>query len=247
MSREGRVGGWSWLGVAVALVVGLAGGVVLDRAQLSVGVPQGARDDFALMAEAWRTIERAYVAQAQVEPRQMAYSAINGIVATLGDQGHTRFLTPEMAARHANQIAGEFEGIGAYIESQQGQTVIVTPIDGSPTERAGLWAGNVIVAVEGEDVRQLTLGEVSTRVLGSAGTEVTEQKRQQRRPMEQGFPEYLQAVFETGDVRSGSPLPLGVHREGEGVNFALFSRHATGVRAEAVTYKEDWDFGPALG
>lgn len=49
---------------------------------------------------------------------------------------------------------------------------------------------------------------------------------------QRGFPEYLKEVSETGDVRAGSPLPLGAHREDDGVNFALFSRHATGVRLE---------------
>jgi glycogen operon protein len=49
---------------------------------------------------------------------------------------------------------------------------------------------------------------------------------------QRGFPEYLKEVSETGDVRAGSPLPLGAHREDDGVNFALFSRHATGVHLE---------------
>jgi glycogen operon protein len=44
------------------------------------------------------------------------------------------------------------------------------------------------------------------------------------------FPDYMEEVSETGDVRAGSPLPLGAHRRGAGVNFAIFSRHATGVQ-----------------
>ena len=47
-----------------------------------------------------------------------------------------------------------------------------------------------------------------------------------------GLPEYLDEVVETGAVRAGAPLPLGVQRRSDGVNFALFSRNATGVRLE---------------
>mgnify|MGYP006284802535 CR=1 FL=1 len=53
------------------------------------------------------------------------------------------------------------------------------------------------------------------------------------------FPEYLSDVSETGDLRAGAPLPLGVHREDDGVNFAIFSRHATGVRLEFYDHADD--------
>jgi len=53
------------------------------------------------------------------------------------------------------------------------------------------------------------------------------------------FPEYLSAVSETGDIHAGAPLPLGAHREDDGVNFAIFSRHATGVRLEFYDHPDD--------
>jgi carboxyl-terminal processing protease len=164
--------------VVVALVLGAAGGVLLDRQVLSepnsaVEVPEGARSEFELMAEAWRTIEQEYVDQEGVRPREMAYSAIDGMVQTLGDVGHTRFLTPEMAERHQNQIQGQFEGIGAYVEMREGRVVIVAPIDNSPAQQAGLEPGDVISEVNGEDMTGLSLTEVVSRVLGPAGTEVS--------------------------------------------------------------------------
>ena len=161
----------------VTLVAGLAGGALLTRRfsdpPTSVVVPSQAQPQFELMAEAWRTIEREYVNQAGVDPRQMAYSAIRGMVRTLGDVGHTRFLDPEMAERHQAQLQGAFEGIGAYVEMEEGRVVIVAPIDDSPAQRAGLEAGDVILAVNGEDVIGLSLDEVVSRVSGPAGTEVT--------------------------------------------------------------------------
>jgi carboxyl-terminal processing protease len=126
-----------------------------------------------LIAEGWRTIEGRYVNQEGVEARPMAYGALRGMVQTLGDAGHTRFLTPEMVERHDNQIQGAFEGIGAYVEMEEGRPVIVAPIDDSPAQRAGLKPGDVILEVNGEDVTGLGLEEVVNRVLGPAGTEVT--------------------------------------------------------------------------
>lgn len=165
-----------WL--LLALVVGLVGGVILDRQALSyiyppLNIPPEARDEFELMAEAWGLIEQRYVNQEEVEPQSMAYGSIQGMVQTLVDVGHTRFLTPDMAEQHANQIEGEFEGIGAYVEERDDRVVIVTPIDNSPAQRAGLESGDVILGVNGEDVTRLSLGEVVSRILGPAGTEVT--------------------------------------------------------------------------
>jgi glycogen operon protein len=60
------------------------------------------------------------------------------------------------------------------------------------------------------------------------------------------FPDYRSEVSETGDVRAGSPLPLGAHREEDGVNFALFSRHATGVVLEFYEHSDDAEPAQAI-
>jgi len=160
-----------------ALLLGLVGGILVERHMFSAGssveVPPGAASEFQLMSQAWRIIEREYVNQDAVRPRRMAHSAISGMLGTLGDVGHTRFLAPELAERHRRRLQGEFEGIGAYVEMREGQVVIVAPIDDSPAQRAGLEPGDVIVQVDGEDVTGLPLDEVVGRVLGPAGTEVT--------------------------------------------------------------------------
>lgn len=164
--------------VLAALVLGLAGGVLMGRhvlrdAPTSVQVPPSAKAEFELIAEAWEVIERDYVYQEGVEPRRMAHSAIHGLVETLADVGHTRFLTPEMAERHRQQIEGHFEGIGAYVEMKDGRVVIVAPIDDTPADRAGLEPGDTIIGVDGEGVANLSLTDVVDRVLGPAGTRVS--------------------------------------------------------------------------
>jgi carboxyl-terminal processing protease len=163
--------------IVFALAAGLVGGVVLDR-QLLLGVapagdvPEDAVDEFALIAEAWRVINREYVDREQLEARELGYGAIDGLVRSLGDTGHSRFLSPDMVEQQRNFIEGRFEGIGAYVEMKDERVVIAAPIEGSPAERAGLQAGDVILAVDGEDTSGMSLDEVVARTKGPAGTRV---------------------------------------------------------------------------
>lgn len=164
--------------LVLALVVGVVGGVFFERMVLyptatTLTVPTGSRDAFRLVAEVWNLIDRKYFNQEGINPEQMAYSAAEGLVQTLGDVGHTRFLRPEMAKRHKQQLQGAFEGIGAYVEKREGQIVIVAPIDDSPAQQAGLEPGDVIRQVNGKAVEGLSLTEVVDRVAGPAGSEVT--------------------------------------------------------------------------
>jgi carboxyl-terminal processing protease len=102
----------------------------------------------------------------------MTYGAISGMVDALGDTGHSRFLTPEMVKHERNLTKGRLEGIGAEIQTKNGQPVIVAPIDGSPAQRAGLRPGDIILKVDEEESIGLPLSQVVERILGPAGTPV---------------------------------------------------------------------------
>jgi len=82
-------------------------------------------------------------------------------------------MTPEMVQEQHNYTAGEFEGIGAYVEMRDGFVTVVSPIDNSPAQAAGVLAGDVVTAVDGKDVSGLSLQEVVQMILGPAGTTVT--------------------------------------------------------------------------
>jgi carboxyl-terminal processing protease len=131
-----------------------------------------AESDFRLMAQAWNTIQRFYVDRKAVKPQRMTYGAIGGMVNALGDTDHSRFLTPEMVKQERNFSKGELEGIGAEVQMKDKQVVIVAPLDGSPAQRAGLKAGDIILKVNGEDVSGLPLEQAVSRILGPPGTTV---------------------------------------------------------------------------
>jgi carboxyl-terminal processing protease len=95
------------------------------------------------------------------------------MVDALGDTGHSRFLTPEMAQEQHNLTQGQFEGIGAEVQLKDGHVVIVAPIDGSPAQRASLQPGDIILKVNGEEITPLPLEQVVKRILGPAGSSVT--------------------------------------------------------------------------
>jgi len=164
--------------VFLALVLGLAGGVLLDRQVLFAvaplgSIPANAASDFRLMAEAWNTIQQDYVDRAAIQPRHLTYGAISGMVGMLGDVGHSRFLTPQMVQQQHDFTQGHFEGIGAYVEMKDGHVVIAAPMDGSPAQQANLRPGDVILKVDGENVAGLPLDQVVGRIMGPAGTSVT--------------------------------------------------------------------------
>lgn len=160
--------------IVVALVVGIAGGVVLDRGVLDVGrVPADSSGQFDLVIEGWNTIRGAYVDQSAATPDRLAYGALSGMVDSLGDVGHSRFLTPELVKQEHRFQQGELEGIGVEVRIREGRIVVVAPIDGSPAQRAGLRTGDVISKVDGRSMEGLNLIDVVAQILGPAGTSVT--------------------------------------------------------------------------
>jgi carboxyl-terminal processing protease len=135
-------------------------------------IPRDAEPDFRLIAEAWNEIQRSYVGKKSADPQAMTYGAISGMVDSLGDTEHSRFLTPEMVRQEKNLTRGKFEGIGAEVQKKNNQIIIVTPMDGSPAQKAGLKPGDVILKVDGEEVAGQPLEHAVSRILGPAGTKV---------------------------------------------------------------------------
>ena len=161
----------------VSLLLGLIGGAILSCHLLmaftpSDKIPPDAEANFKLMLEAWNTIERVYVDRKAINPQHMTYGAISGMVDSLGDTGHSRFLTPQMLKQERNLTRGSFEGIGAEVQMKNGQLVIVAPIDGSPAQQAGLKPGDIILKVDEKEVSGLPLDQAVDRILGPAGTRV---------------------------------------------------------------------------
>lgn len=128
--------------------------------------------EFKVFWEAWDLVGTHFVDRDKVNFTAMTYGAIEGMLSSLGDAGHTTFLPPDAVAQHESSLEGEFEGIGAYVSLEEGNITIVAPIDGSPAEKAGILSGDIILAVDGENVEGRTLNQVIGLIRGPAESPV---------------------------------------------------------------------------
>ncbi|GCE24993.1 carboxyl-terminal processing protease [Dictyobacter alpinus] len=128
----------------------------------------------ALFQQAWNKVDQNYVDRKSIDYQKMSYAAINAMIATLGDKGHTRFMDPKTASAENQQLSGKFTGVGIYLRQDKdtGKLVITSPIPGSPAEKAGIKHGDVIVAVDGKSAAGKDTTGVSAMIQGKEGTDV---------------------------------------------------------------------------
>jgi carboxyl-terminal processing protease len=141
------------------------------RSQSPAALGKQDRESLALYAEALDTVRKDYVDREAIDPRKQTYGAIEGMLDTLGDEGHTRFLTPEEREQNNNNLSGTYEGIGIEIETKDDK-VVVAPIEGTPADRAGIEPGDVVVAIDGKNVRGQRISETVEEIKGPKGTDV---------------------------------------------------------------------------
>ena len=158
--------------LAVLLAATALGSFYLGRSQSPASLGEEDRESLALYAEALDTVRDDYVDQEALDPEKQTYGAIEGMLDTLGDKGHTRFLTPEEREQNEEGLSGTYVGIGVQLEAERDEVVVATPIEDSPADRAGIRSGDVLVAVNGESVRGKDISEIAARVKGPEGTAV---------------------------------------------------------------------------
>jgi len=168
---------WQRLGtlflLLVVLTVGILSGIVFDRQVLVNILPAGGGNRFQLLNQAWDLMQQHYVAWDEVDQQKLIYGAVTGMVNALGDTEHSRFMSPDERAQETANLEAKYEGIGAYVDYRDGHAVIVSPIDGTPAQKAGIKPGDVILAVDGEDMTGKDLNEIIDLITGPAGTQVT--------------------------------------------------------------------------
>ena len=121
-----------------------------------------------LFARVLSYVENNYVEQ--VDQRTLMYGAIRGMLETLDP--HTVFLSPEDFRDMKNGTSGEFGGLGIEIGSKDDVVTVVSPLDDTPAARAGIRAGDQILAIDGEETRGMDLQRVIQKLRGPAGKRV---------------------------------------------------------------------------
>ncbi len=179
------------MSVSVALVAILAGsalflsGYTLGRQAASQpGTPSSEAAAFQPFWDTYQTINDRYAGGA-VDREALIQGAIRGMIGALNDP-YSSYLSADQYRQSLEGISGQFEGIGAEIASRapggaEGCTplgpacrlVVTAPIAGSPAQRAGVQAGDVVLAVDGASLDGLTVDAARARIRGPRGTLVT--------------------------------------------------------------------------
>lgn len=128
--------------------------------------------DFSLFWDAWNKVEERFIDKTKIVPQKMFYGAIRGMVASLEDP-YTFFLTPDENKQSKDDLSGKFEGIGAQLGMKDGQVVVIAPLKNSPAEKAGVRAGDYIIKVNGESIKDWSLTTAVSKIRGQRGSKVT--------------------------------------------------------------------------
>lgn len=132
--------------------------------------PEDVQALFAPFWEAWNLVHQNYVDQ-PVDDLALMRGAITGMMDALGDK-HSSYMDPKNYADANQNLEGEYEGIGAYVDTTTKYLTITSPMPDSPAEKAGLKPGDQIVKIDGEDMTGIDAGAARLKVLGPAGTTV---------------------------------------------------------------------------
>lgn len=156
------------------LAIGFSAGRLIDF-DPNTAIRRIAQDkpDLGLFWDVYNVMQRRFVGPEDISFEELQYGAIKGLVNAFGDPA-TIFLTPEETETFQRTTQGKyFEGIGAELGYEDGNIIVVTPLDGSPAKEAGVRPGDYILAVDGNEVRKGdNIYEVVEMIRGEAGTKV---------------------------------------------------------------------------
>ena len=160
------------LAFALLLVAVAAGAFFYGRSQSIAGLQKDDQESLKVYAEALDTVRDDYVDKKAVNSKKQTYGAIEGMLDSLGDEGHTRFQTAEEAKSNRKQLSGKYVGIGVQLADEKEGVVVSTPIEGSPAATAGMKSGDIILAVDGKNVADEDASRIVEKVKGEKGTKV---------------------------------------------------------------------------
>jgi carboxyl-terminal processing protease len=175
------------LGVMLGFSASLAPTVLAEKRVAADSLPW---EEARLLAEVLERVKRDYVDR--VDDKALIAAAIRGIIADLDP--HSSFLEPAEFQDIRISTSGKYYGIGVDVGVEDGQVVVIAPIEGSPAARAGILAGDVILAVDGVPVGQDDLEYMVGRMRGPVGTRVVLDLRRQ------GIEELLSVELHRGQV-----------------------------------------------
>ncbi|WP_171173040.1 S41 family peptidase [Ruegeria sp. HKCCD8929] len=142
----------------------VAGPLVAQEAKANAGV----YEQLDLFGDIFERIRAQYVEEVGAD--ELIEAAIDGMLTSLDP--HSSYLSPDDAEQMRVQTRGEFGGLGIEVTQEEGFVKVVSPIDGTPADEAGIEAGDFITHVDGESVLGLTLDKAVELMRGPVGSEI---------------------------------------------------------------------------
>lgn len=160
-----------------ALVLGLLVGKGVEK----TGYAGESYEELRVFAEVLTQVKKNYVEALQTQ--ELVHGAVRGMLKTLDP--HSSYMTPDMYREMQVETKGEFGGVGIQIGVKDHRITVIAPIEGTPAHAAGIEAGDVIVNVDGESMKDLSLVEAVQRMRGPKGTRVaiTVEREQAAEPL----------------------------------------------------------------
>jgi carboxyl-terminal processing protease len=174
--------------VVVVTLVGGAVGPRLGAVNDATGKEFREYSDILTTARAWYADE--------VPASKLVYASIQGMLSTLDP--HTNFLEPEEYGAMQEKQRGSFYGLGIIISKRNGKITVITPVEGSPADRLGIRAGDIIDRVEGQPIDDLAVDAVVKKLKGPKGTKV------HITIVRPGLPEPLQMTVTRAEIPTNS-------------------------------------------
>ncbi|MFE4813830.1 S41 family peptidase [Peribacillus simplex] len=125
--------------------------------------------EFEKLYSTYDTIKDNYYEE--IDQDKLVDGAINGMIKSLDDP-YSAYMDKKEASSFHESISSSFEGIGAEIQEQDGKIMVVSPIKGSPAEKAGVKPNDIILSVDGKSVEGLSSSEAVLKIRGEKGTKV---------------------------------------------------------------------------
>jgi carboxyl-terminal processing protease len=136
--------------------------------------PVAVPDGLQIVWEAYSILSREYVIPEKIDPDLLAEAAVIGMLEALDDR-YTSYISPSTFKIDQQGFQGNFGGIGAQVEASPDRrgVIITRPLPNTPAEKAGIRAGDRILAVDGVDALEWSVLEAVNKIRGEKGTPVT--------------------------------------------------------------------------
>lgn len=178
----------------VLLLVLLTAGITtfaLTFNEDKVVVIDNGREGFEKFYSAYDSLKQGYFKD--LKDSSLINGAINGMIESLDDP-YSDYMSEDEASSFHQSISSTFEGIGAEIQEKDGHIIIVSPLKGSPAEKAGLKPNDIVISVDGKSLQGLSSTEAVSLIRGEKGSKV-------------------ELIVQRPGVADGEPMTLSIVRD----------------------------------